>query len=265
MEHVRVNGLRIAYRRAGAGPPLLLLHGILQDSRAWRWQTEALSEQFTVLAWDAPGCGSSDDPPATYRMPDYADRLAEFVEVVGVSRLHVLGLSLGAVLALELYRRHPRLPRSLILSSAYAGWAGSLPADEVARRREHGLREAGLPARDVVPRWLPGIFTENAPREMVEITAAMMSDFHPGGYRTMTNAVAEADLRDVLPTIEVPTLLLYGAVDRRSPLAVAEDLHRRIPNSTLAVLDGVGHLCNVEAADRFNAQVLQFLAAVSDT
>jgi pimeloyl-ACP methyl ester carboxylesterase len=86
-----------------------------------------------------------------------------------------------------------------------------------------------------------------------------MSEFHPGGVRPMLHALAEADLRDVLPTIEVPTLLLYGEEDQRSPLSVAEEMHSKIPGSTLVVIPEVGHQSNIEAADRFNAEVRRFL------
>ena len=71
MEHVHVAGLRIVYERRGAGPPLLLLHGAVCDGRVWRRQLDALSDAFTVIAWDAPGCGGSSDPPAAFRMRDY--------------------------------------------------------------------------------------------------------------------------------------------------------------------------------------------------
>jgi len=129
VQHVEVAGLRIAYRRAGSGPSLLLLHGGLSDSREWRPQLDAFSKDFNVVAWDAPGCGGSSDPPETIGLDGYADCLAAFIDALGLERPHVAGLSFGAGLALELYRRHPRLPRSLLLASAYAGWAGSLPAD----------------------------------------------------------------------------------------------------------------------------------------
>ena len=75
----------------------------------------------------------------------------------------------------------------------------------------------------------------------------------------MARAVAEADLRDVLPRIDLPTLLLYGESDVRAPLAVAEALHARVPGSRLVVLPGVGHACNIEAAPRFHAEVREFL------
>jgi len=256
---VEVGGLRVAFERRGTGPPLVLLHGILQDGRAWRPQLDALSDEWTVVAWDAPGCGRSSDPPDTFRLPEYADILAAVVVALGLERPHVLGLSLGGALALELCRRHPRVPKTLVLASAYAGWAGSLPAEVVEQRLGQALREADLPPGQFVTGWIPGLLSGSAPPELRDEVVTMMSEFHPAGYRAMAHGLAEADLRDVLPRIEVPTLLLYGDADRRSPLAVAEDLHGRIPSSTLVVLPGAGHLANLEAADAFNAAVRDFL------
>jgi len=86
MDEIEVAGLRIAFERAGEGPPLVLLHGVLEDSRVWRRQLDDLSSEFTVLAWDAPGCGRSSDPPETFRLPDYADCLAAFVDALGLGR-----------------------------------------------------------------------------------------------------------------------------------------------------------------------------------
>jgi len=87
----------------------------------------------------------------------------------------------------------------------------------------------------------------------------MMCDLHPAGTRTMMHAMAEADLRDVLPRIQVPTLLLYGESDARSPLDIAEALHAGIPGSQLVVLPGVGHFANAERPREFNEAVRRFL------
>lgn len=262
MDSVEVGGLRVAYRRAGLGPPLVLLHGGLGDSREWRRQLEGLADEFTVLAWDAPGCGGSSDPPATFRLPDYADCLAGFIQALDLGRPHVGGLSWGGGLALELYRRHPQIPRSLVLASAYAGWAGSLPPEVVAERLERVMGEAERPPEQWVPGYLSGLFTDSAPAEVVEEALAMMLEVRPAGIRPMVQGLAEADLRGVLPRIQVPTLLLYGDADRRSPLEVARDLHAKIPDSRLVVLAGVGHQCDMEAPDRFNAEVRDFLWSV---
>jgi pimeloyl-ACP methyl ester carboxylesterase len=256
---VEVEGLRVAYGRAGQGSPLVLLHGGWEDHRIWRPQLEGLAKDFTVVAWDAPGCGRSADPPGGWRMADYADCLAAWLGAVGVERPHVLGLSWGGTLALELYRRHPAVPSSLVLASSYAGWAGSLPREVVAKRLERAIGELGRPPEEWAAAYIPGFLTDAAPPGLAGEIEAIMHDLHPEGSRTMLSAMAEADLREVLPRIEVPTLLLYGELDTRSPLDVAEDLHRSIPGSRLVVLPGVGHLASAEQPDEFNAAVRGFL------
>jgi pimeloyl-ACP methyl ester carboxylesterase len=263
MSDVLVGDLRIAYERTGAGPALLLLHGGVSDHREWRRQLDALSDEFTIVAWDAPGCGQSSDPPESFRLPDYADCLAEFVAALDLERPHVLGLSFGGGLALELSRRYPALPRSLILASAYAGWAGSLPAGVVEQRLRQVLREADLPAEQWAPGWLPGLLSANAPPGVAEELIAIISSAHPAGMRVMARSFAEADLRDVLEHIAVPTLVLYGEADQRVPLSVAEDLHASIPGSRLVVMPGVGHQSNMDAPDLFNHKVRTFLKSLN--
>lgn len=260
MDEIDVAGLRIAYERAGTGPPLLLLHGGVGDGGGtWRAQIDALSDDFTVIAWDAPGAGRSSDPPETFRLPDYADCLAGFVEALSLERPHVAGLSFGAGLAIQLYDRHPELARSLILAGAYAGWAGSLPRERVEERLQLAVELSERPPAELVEALLPTMFSRTPPREAVERVEKALSAFHPAGLRTMARSFAEADLRHVLPRIQVPTLLLYGDEDERSPLAVAEEIHAAIPRSQLVVMPGVGHVSCIEAPDRFNAEVRGFL------
>ena len=244
----------------GAGPPLVLVHGYVGDAKGtWQRQIDALSDEFTVVAWDGPGAGRSDDPPASWQMADFAHCLADFLEALELKHPHVCGLSFGGGVAIELYRRRPKIPRSLILADAYAGWAGSLPADEVERRLNQAVSMADLPAERLVNEVVPTMFSRSAPAEMIEAFAVNISAFHPSGFPTMARAVAAADLRDVLPTIEIPTLLLYGAEDVRAPLAVAQHMHAAIRGSKLVVLPGVGHISSIEGADRFNEEVRSFV------
>ncbi len=265
MADALVNGVRIAYSETGAGPPLVLLHGGMDDSRSWRRQIEGLSDEFTVYAWDAPGCGLSSEPPETWRMPEYADCLLGWLDAVGVEAPHVLGLSWGSSLALELYRRRSDRPASLILASAYAGWAGSLPPNEVAARLTGILAAADHPP-DETFQGMSGLFSRAASPALVDELVAIWADnagtVHPAGYRAMAHAMAEADLRDVLPRINVPTLLLYGELDERSPMRVADGLRAAIPGARLVVIPGVGHTCNAEAPEEFNAHVRDFLTTL---
>jgi pimeloyl-ACP methyl ester carboxylesterase len=241
---------------------VMLLHGFVGDGREWLPEIEELSDEFTLVAWDAPGSGGSSDPPKTFRLADFADCLAALIDALGLGSPHVVGLSFGGALALELYRRHPTLPKTLVLASAYAGWTGSLPPEVVEERLAATLRAAGLPPADFVRAMLPSMFSESPPVGPVEEFANIMVEIHPAGFRVMARALAEADLRGILPKIKVPTLLLYGDKDVRAPLTVARDLHAAIPGSKLAVLPGVGHMSSVEAAGRFTAEVRTFLRSV---
>jgi pimeloyl-ACP methyl ester carboxylesterase len=258
---VEVAGIRIGFERAGEGPPLVLAHGALSDSRVWRWQLDALSDEFTVVAWDAPGCGQSADPPETFRLPEYADVLAGLIAAVGLGRAHVLGHSFGGALALELARRHPELVASLILAGGYAGWAGSLPAAEVERRLAFALDTADRLPGGFAPESMFGLFSDKFSPEAAALLRTVMSESRPIGTRAMAYALAGADLRDALPSIDVATLLVHGDADTRSALTVADDLRRTIPRSSLVVLPGLGHECYLEDPDRFNAEARKFLHA----
>lgn len=263
-EHVPgidVAGIRIAFQREGDGPPLVLIHGAVCDSRVWRPQIEALSDEFTVVAWDAPGCGQSADPPESFRLPEYGNALAGFIAALGLQPAHVLGHSFGGALALELVRSHPETVATLILVGGYAGWKGSLPRAEVERRLAFALDAADRLPGGFDSESMPGLFSAKLSPAAALSLRTIMSESRPVATRAMAHALADADLRDALPRIGVSTLLLFGDADERSPLTVARDLHRRIPKSSLVVLPGLGHECNLEDPDRFNSEVRTFLLA----
>ena len=259
MEYVHVDGLWIAFQQSGQGPCLLLLHGAVSDSRVWRVELESLSDDFRVVAWDAPGCGGSSDPPEHFRLPEFAECLEHLISALGLERPHLLGHSWGAALALELYRLHPNTVKSLVLVGAYAGWAGSLPPDQVTQRLEFALRIADLEPGTFDPTSMPGLFSDAMPQNRRSELATIMSEIHPAGTRTMAYALAEADLRAVLATVEAPTLLIYGDADERSSLDVAHELHNAIPRSRLTVMPGLGHECYLESAEEFDSVVRSFL------
>jgi pimeloyl-ACP methyl ester carboxylesterase len=259
MELVEVGGLQIAYERVGSGPALVLLHGYVGDGpTTWRRQLDGLSDDFTVIAWDAPGAGRSSDPPERFGVDGYADCLAGFIQELGVGRVCVAGLSFGGIVALGLQRRHAAVSSALVLASAYAGWAGSLPPEVAEQRLAQALRLADGTPEAFVGALLPTMFSVAMSDETMADFRASMQAFHPRGFRAMARASAE-DVRDVLPAIDVPTLLVHGERDVRAPRAVAEGLHTAISGSRMVVLPGVGHVCNVEAPDEFNLSVRDFL------
>jgi pimeloyl-ACP methyl ester carboxylesterase len=259
MGMVEVDGLQIAYERVGSGPALVLLHGYVGDGpTTWDRQLNELSDEFTVVAWDAPGAGRSTDPPERFGLDDYADCLAGFLEKLGLDTACVAGLSFGGILALALQRRHSAVSSALILASAYAGWAGSLPCEVAEQRLRQALALADGTPQAFVGALLPTMFSKPMPRETVNKFRASMQAFHPRGFRAMARASAE-DVRDVLPHVDVPTLLVYGDRDVRAPITVAEGLRAQISGSRLVVMPDAGHVCNVEAPDKFNMAVRDFL------
>ncbi|MFP3914783.1 MAG: alpha/beta fold hydrolase [Actinomycetota bacterium] len=257
---IEIDGLSIAYREAGKGAPLVLLHGWPMQSLEWRRQLQGLSDDYRVVAWDAPGAGQSSDPPETTRLDDWADWLAEFIQALDLGPCHLGGLSWGGGLALELYRRHPGLVRTLILVSAYAGWAGSLPADEVDRRLQLMRRNSRRPVGEWAPELISTLVAEDASPHLREELTVLLAGFHPAATRTALEAFARADLRDVLGGVDVPAFLLCGEKDVRAPGAVRQPLASGIADSELVVVPGVGHMVHMEAPERCNSEIRRFLA-----
>jgi pimeloyl-ACP methyl ester carboxylesterase len=259
MDHVDIDGTRIAYTKAGSGPPLVLLHGAPSDSRTWQWMVPDLARDHTVIAWDAPGFGESSDIDESWRARQFADALAAFVAAVGVERPHVVGHSFGTMVALSLFQHHPAVPASLVLIGGYAGWAGSLPPEEVARRLEmfFGMAELG---DDFDPKSYPGLFSDliTGDRDAALVTM-MRENVRPATIRAAGHIGAETDLRQMLPTVDIPTLVLHGEADARSPLTNAEALHAAIPTSQLLVLPELGHACVVEDPAACGAAIRRFV------
>lgn len=258
VKSVAVDELTVAYREAGEGTPLVLLHGFLCDSRCWRPQLAHLSEQFRVVAWDAPGAGASSDPPSNYTTTSYARCLATFLDTMGIEDTHVVGLSWGGILAQEFYRMCAQRCRSLVLADTYAGWRGSLPEAVWTERLAACLRDAEAPPETVVQKFVPGVFTDAAPPALREEFAAIVSGFHAAGFRLMSLSSAEVDTRDLLPHIAAPTLLLWGSDDRRSPLSIAAQFHAAMPRAQLAIIPNAGHLSNMEQPHVFSHHVREF-------
>lgn len=237
MPVLRIGALDVAYRRAGQGPPIVLVHGGGDDSKGWQPQITGLADEFTVVAWDEPGAGSSSDAPEGFGLADYADCLAALIFSLGFDRVHVAGISWGGTVVLELWRRHPALVASLILLNTYAGWRGSLPDDELRARVESFRAQIDA--------------------------GALPAGVRPATMGNQLTVMAEADLRDVLPTISVPVLLVWGENDARSPLTIARQFAEAIPDAELVAIADAGHLSNRHQPQAVNDVIRRFVRQVS--
>jgi pimeloyl-ACP methyl ester carboxylesterase len=262
---VDVRGLDIAYERAGSGPPVVLAHGFVGDGRStWGGQIDALADEFTVVAWDAPGAGGSADPPEGFGMHDYSDCFAAFLRALRIAPAHLVGLSFGGALVLATFHRHRGLASSLALVGAYAGWRGSLGSADAQQRLTRSLEVSHLPPEEFAAAMVPSMFSPSADGEVVATFIDSVRAFRPGGFRAMARASVE-DQSHVLPDVDVPTLLLYADQDVRAPVAVGEAMHAVVRGSRLVVLRGPGHVSSVEAPNEVTRELRRFLHSVKQT
>ena len=248
MPDVKLDGTTVHYETAGDGFPLVLLHGIGSNSQSWRRQLAALSGDFKVIAWDAPGYGRSSDPAGKPSMRFYADCLKTFLDAIGLNRILLLGHSTGGVIAQEFYRMFPDFVRALILADTRC-----VGSPTVLEQRLNSIRTM-TPAQLAEER-APKLLSRKAPPELIAEVASIMSEVRPSGYEFAAIALAESDTRDVVRNLNVPTLLIWGAEDEITPL------WDEVPGGALLkIIPDAGHLCYIEQPDRFNAIVKDFLS-----
>jgi pimeloyl-ACP methyl ester carboxylesterase len=260
--HLEVDGLSIAFERAGTGPAVVLTHGFVGDARStWGSQIDTLSDEFTVIAWDAPGAGGSTDPPEDFGMDAYADCLAGLLRALRIERAHLVGLSFGGALVLAAFHRHRGLALSLALVSGYAGWVGSLGTVEADQRLARSLQASRLTPDEFVTAMAPSMFSPSAEGELVARFLDSVRAFRPSGFRAMARA-SYPDQRHVLADVDVPTLLLYADHDVRAPVSIGEAMQHALPRSELVVLTGPGHASTVEAPDDVTRELRRFLRSV---
>jgi pimeloyl-ACP methyl ester carboxylesterase len=242
MAEVVVGGVRIAYRRRGSGAPLVLFHGAFEDSRIWAAEFERLSPHIDVIAWDAPGCGGSDDVPRRWSDGDWADAASGFVTTLGLTAPAVAGFSLGSMFALLLARDHPASVGRLVLVGAYAGWGGSLNADALAQRIAAARFTMEHPAEAWADDFLNSVYTADAPPERRAHARSLVDDWRPATTAALLGVMAQ-DLRPGLPTIRTPSIIVRGTADSRSPRSAALEMCELLPHARLVEIADAGHDC----------------------
>ena len=243
MAEVIVGGVRIAYRRRGSGAPLVLFHGAFEDSRIWSDELERLSTHVEVIAWDAPGCGESDDVPPAWSEADWADAASGFITSLNLESPAVAGFSLGSMLALLLARQHPAAVGGLVLVGAYAGWGGSLEGDALAQRIAAVRFTIDHPVEEWADDLLASVYAPDAAPERRALARRLLDDWRPATTAALLSVMVQ-DLRPGLPRIGAPTVLVRGSADARSPRAASLEMRDLIPRARLVEIAGAGHDCS---------------------
>jgi 3-oxoadipate enol-lactonase len=237
---------------AGSGTLLLFLHGIGGNRRNWDAQLAFFSRTYKAAAWDARGYGDSDDYEGPLEFSVFSEDIVRVLDFLKVEKAHLVGLSMGGRIARNFALHHPERVERLVLANTTPGFGSLTPQQArefVAQRRDADPVER---AKSLIgPRARPGVF---------EDLVASLRAVHRESYLKTVEASVAQDLAAPIENIRAPTLVVTGDEDRLYPPAIAQDMVRRIPGASLAVIQGAGHLSNLEQPERFNQVVLEFLS-----
>jgi pimeloyl-ACP methyl ester carboxylesterase len=272
---VTIDADRIAYRVAGKGPLLLLVHGMAGSSVTWRHVMPALSERFTVLAPDLLGQGQSDKPRGDYSIGAHANTLRDLMDALGFERATVIGQSLGGGVAMQLAYQFPERCERLVLVNSgglgrevtfylrilsVPGFESIFPLFCTPR-----LRDAG----DRVAAWLGRAGVRSTPaRQEIWRSYASLADAasRQAFFRSLRDVIdssgqAVSALSRLDRAAHLPTLIVWGAEDPFIPVSHGVAAHKAIPGSRLEIFEGVGHYPHCEDPERFVAVLVDFIAS----
>ncbi|ASU34179.1 alpha/beta fold hydrolase [Mucilaginibacter xinganensis] len=266
MPVILANNVKIYYKLTGQGDPILLVHGHPFDHTMWAPQIASFSTLYQVITPDLRGYGKSGLPKLT-RFEDYATDLLALMEALEVDRFHLAGLSQGGQIIMEIFRQAPKRIKSLIFADTFAG----MDTPEVKQGRydtADRLEKEGMDSysNEVIYKMLKPEHVSSQPEAAAHVLK-MMKASSPKGAATALRARAERIdyLKVVLPTINIPTLVIVGRQDEFTPVAKAEELQQNLQNCKLVVIEDAGHLPNLEQPNAFNAAVLDFLKGISNS
>jgi 3-oxoadipate enol-lactonase len=261
MPETEINGTTLHWQQIGTGEPVALLNGVMMTEQSWAPQINALSERYSCLVHDMRGQLLSAKPPGPYSMEQHADDLAALLDHLGIHSCHVVGTSYGGEVGLIFAAGYPERVRTLTVIASVAH-VESLLHDQVQAWAD---ATAGGPAAlfDSVAELTYGSRFREANPDLLELARqrveALPEDFFPAFVR-LVEAFQKLDVRDRLPSITAPTLVICGEQDRIKPVPYSREIAAAIPAAALILVPDAGHAVFLEAVDVVNTAILQFIA-----
>ena len=265
LQTVTADGLTIAYREQGAGPALVLLHGLGGSSATWEGQYAAFADRHRVIGWDMPGYGGSDNLPAASPVADdYAAALAAFLDALTVDRSHIVGQSVAALIAGAFCASRPDRALSFIFAHGLAGLGRLAPParEEAKAARLKAFDELG--AAGFAEQRGRRILGPQTPPEIADRAVAIMAAVPPEGYHRAIEMMASSDFFGVAPDIAAPSLVICGAADPVAPEDACREAHAALAGATLRILPAMGHYSCMEDPELFNDCLGRFLAGLDN-
>ncbi len=246
MSHVTISGHDLSYERSGTGEPLLLIMGLSGTQRSWGEPfLEALRADFEVLVYDHRGVGRSAPAPEPFSIADLADDAAGLLEAIGWGSAHVLGISMGGMVAQELALRHPERVRTLTLGCTYAGGEGSELTSQATLAKLGAAWQSGDREQAIRAGWEVNVsapFAGDARAWAAFRDGALAVPVPMEMVLRQIQAISGHDASERLGRIGVPVLVIHGTADEMLPVANAEAIASRIDGARRELLEGVGHL-----------------------
>ena len=252
---------RIAIDHAGSGSLVVLMHGIGGNRSNWHDQLPEFGRYFHTVAWDARGYGDSDDYQGDLNFGDFAIDLARVLDHFNATRAHLVGLSMGGVIALDFVSRWSDRVTTLTLCDSLPGFShlSDEQRREFIRLRQEPLL-AGKEPKDIAPAVAKSLLGKSPRPGAFERLVASMSALHKESYlKTIASMANYTRVMLELEAITQPTHVVVGDEDTLTPPATSREMARRIPGARLTVIEGCGHLTNIEQPEAFNRAVVGFL------
>lgn len=257
-DYCKLIGLKIHYAKQGSGRVLLVLAGWGTTIATYQSIFDDFSENHTVYCLEMPGCGSSDEPKQALTSSDYAKLVKEFIKKEGITRLDLIGHSNGGRTIIKMLGENPDELDFKVDHIVLTGCAGLVQKKSAATKIKTSLIKAGKKAISTK------LAKKLAPNLEEDLKSRMGSDDYraatPVMRETLVNLVNE-DLRDLLPNLSQPTLLIWGEIDDQTPLHDGEVMENLIEDSGLIMFENCGHFAFLEDRARFAAIVKNFLAS----
>ena len=246
----------VTYRRDGAGFPLVLLHGYLGGAALWDQQFAAFSNDFDVIVPELSGYGSNLDQPPLDSIAGYADQILSFLTQIGVTRFHLVGHSMGGMIAQQMATNAPdRIDRLVCFGTGPRGMMPNRFETIEASRDRVRNDGAAATARRIASTW----FTQGEDAAGFPVCATLGANVSIETALAGLTAMETWDGRSALDQITQPTLVIWGDCDRSYGWSQPEALWHGIKHSSLGVLPGCGHNAHMEQPEIFNAIVREFL------